>query len=1101
MATTTSFTVVASTGWQPVTETTTISIDGEGSYDMSEYVIHCGSRGEDLYVFFNASDDLLPVELSGTTLTVTGSVSYLQRIEKDNDSENKYSTVGSTLKVNSSDTTGGFILCQRYIFGSDYASIFGLSMLSGSAYDSSKIAFIAGTADLTISNTYYEQFFNKAFTIMPLPALTSKISPSGNTLYITVSASEYKTTQTLTLSNALPHDFTIGGSTGITVSGFTQTAASGTDNHLIIQLKDYSYDIHGRTRPIIRFVSGTNTVSVIISPQLTGFVEPVNVVEPITYKFLACKAETPGMVPLDSGYYAHISFDTQNKLTIPEVPGDYVLTVPQVEISLFQLNKEAADVPAKDVYYISFATIGSNSILIPLTATLNDTTYDITNNDAVYIVRFKLDGIESGTNFSASAQVVGKLINESITGSFGKVPLELTLLGDSSKYQLPYIAIDDGSIALQTVDHAYALPYDDGCLRSSDLDTAGVSTFPSSVDTQNNVINCNDYFRVEFNRETEGMFKKFAAEDTEEKTNIFATTITNDVINGSLDIYNFIDWPKLGFDLGEGRPIACNVPYGKVNVYNIDEGYVTRDYFVYQPASISDGNMQRVVFNINPNWLQTTAAEAFDIKEQTVFGTLPVNTTDKIMTIGNARYFALSLNNTIYSPSDVSEDKMILDISQYFSQLIKQVNIYELLATEKDTKAITYSAKQVGFITKNGYNIGFSDVYQEDDTLQTNKIFLPDNVFNFDRIGTIYNYAASIEDPPTEITSEANIPDYILKTPDLIREDLQSFDLMWLVKDMTALDIKEFTPSAAHTIESNKDLTITVNNHVDWSATNKLTLKGGKWIVNDLSASAAGSIVVNSPDGSSVVAKGWQNKYLSQLGAPSSIQKNLQTIYDALGNTVQRVPINNTVEYAFNVNGIADSTMKQFENLITSLLQTQVHGGDNRISQYTIEVATPGDDGFGKVAVKFSLPSKDGANTKEIIADVSLNIITNTDASEGTKDNDYYVMYYNATTKAIKFVKSTDTSTALDANVYDGVALKLIKTTSDTEGKLRLFFNNSSVVITTPLFVDDFNEGTPTASFTEQLTTAVNGRIIYKLDSIENLVLVDTVNVANMTID
>ena len=147
------------------------------------------------------------------------------------------------------------------------------------------------------------------------------------------------------------------------------------------------------------------------------------------------------------------------------------------------------------------------------------------------------------------------------------------------------------------------------------------------------------------------------------------------------------------------------------------------------------------------------------------------------------------------------------------------------------------------------------------------------------------------------------------------------------------------------------------------------------------------------------------------------------------------------------------------------------------------------------------MPSKDGSRTKEITADVSLNIITNTDAGEGTKDNDYYVMYYNATSKAIKFVKSTDVSTALDANVYDGVALKLIKTASDEQGKLRLFFNNSSVVITTPLFVDDFDEGTPTTSFTEQPATAVNGRIIYKLDGIENLVLVDTVNIADMTIE
>ena len=705
-------------------------------------------------------------------------------------------------------------------------------------------------------------------------------------------------------------------------------------------------------------------------------------------------------------------------------------------------------------------------------------------------------GAQQTDKFPASAQVVGKLINGiAVTGSFGKVPLELTLLGDDSKHQLPYIAIGDGSVPLQTVEHAYALPYDDSYLRSSDLKTAGVSTFPSI--SAGDVIYNSTMFDIEFSRDTEDLFKVYAEDDEDQNTNIFSVSIPTANIN------NHIDWRTLGFELDEeGKPKSAPIKNSSSanRVYNVDEGYIDDNYFESAPIIIEYNYMQHVVFNVNSAWSQTTAAKAFSIEEQTSFENLPVNTTDKLMKIvdkGSSRYFALSINNMIYSPSDVSDGKMTLDISQYFSQVIRTLSIYELKATEEDeTRVITYSIKQVGAICYNTFNIGLSNAYE--DVILKPVSYTPAFVFNFDKIGTLHDYTDTIV--PTSITSEADMPDYILQPFDIqTREDLQSFDLMWVVAGMPALDFKGFTPSAPHTIESNKELTITVNNHVDWTATNALTLKGGKWIVNDLSASSPGAIVVG--DGSSVVAKGWQNKYLSQLGAPSSIQKNLQTIYDALGNVVQRVPINDTVEYAFNVNGIADSTMKQFETLIASLLQTQVHGGDNRISQYTIEIVTPGDDGFGKVAVKFSLPSKDGKNTKEIIADVSLNLITNTNAEEGTKENDYYVMHYNATSKAIKFVKSNDMSTALDANVYDGVALKLIKTASDTQGKLRLFFNNSSVVITTPLFVDDFDNGTPTTSFTEQPATAVNGRIVYKLDGIENLVLVDTVNVADMTIE
>ena len=442
-------------GWQPVNSEDTITIGSTTNLVMKNYVIHFGPSGEDLYAFFDIRNAPLQVALAKTTLTVTGTISYIRRIEKDAEQENTYNTVDSRLSFD--DTiTGGLQLVQRFIIiinGYGGSNIFGKTMLSGSSYNNNnKYVYVTGDVRINIDLSNYDMFFKNDFTIMPLPALTSTITPNTNTLYITKSAINFKTSQVINIINdELPQNFTIGGSTGITVSGFTQNAASGTDNHLVIQLYvATSKQIHGRTAPIIRFIAGTNTATVEMKNNLIGFIEPVSVVKNILYRFLAGKSGTPGIVSLDAINLAKITFDTTSKITIPEVSDEPVLTELLTD-TLYQLNKEAIDVPAKDVYYISFAIIDKSVPETPklatLTATPNDTKYDIVSNDAVYIVRFKL-GEESEGKFPASAQVVGKLLNAFVTYSFNKIPLELTQLGNVSKHQLPYINIGNGSTVL-----------------------------------------------------------------------------------------------------------------------------------------------------------------------------------------------------------------------------------------------------------------------------------------------------------------------------------------------------------------------------------------------------------------------------------------------------------------------------------------------------------------------------------------------------------------------------------------------------------------------------------------------------------------------------
>ena len=1123
--TTTQFTVVATTGWQPVADETQITIGSTANLVMKQYVIHFGNSGVDYFAFFSGENAPLSFALSETTLTVNGTVSYVQQIEKDATKENTYNVVGSKLMFNSA-ITGGFQLSHRYIVNAGYSDKpFGNTMLNVSAYDPSKVGYIAGSTFLSINNDDYEQFFKKSFIIKPLPALTSAITDTADTLYITAAISEFKTNQEIIL-NLTKHSktFTIGGSTGITVEGFTATSANGDDNHLVINLTASNDVVHGRTIPVIKFVNGTDKASVNVN-ELAGFVEPVSVVQDIVYKFKAGANGSAGMVMIDTTNIGNITFDTTNKLTIPESSIEPVLTAPG-DKQLFALNVEAAPALAEGIYLFSLVTIDNSTPtapkLKPLTGAL-DTTHNFTSKDAVYIVRFKL-GAEATSKFPASAQVVGRVVNNvDSTVSISiitRVPLELTHLGDNTKKQLVYIGIGDNTTALTTVDRVYALPIDENVLRSSDLKQAGVGQFPSAINN-GEIITLNNSLVIEFSKGTEDMFKVYAPEDTDKKTNIFATNIGFPII--SFNIYNSLDWSALGFELdGDGKPTTPPITTSSVNiVYNIDGGFIIKDYFSTEPIKIYNDRMLEPEFNVNDAWTQKPASNVFAdaftggvqsvefavIKDDPSDDNMTVKPTDKLMVFdSDKRYYVIASDeDTLITLPDISDNKMTLKLDNPVNRLI----VYELkVTTDVGAKATTYSAVLTGLISNaEAINIALSDIYDKGKLLN-NIRYRPSYIFNSNVIGKVFNYSAL----PIEITSESDMPDYILagQSPKT-RDDLSAFHLMWLSNTTSStLDIKGFTPTSAHTIESDKGFTITVNNYVDWSDTNKLTLKGGKWIINDMSASTTDSIDVSGgAEGSTIVQKGWENKYLSQLGAPSSIQKNLQTIYDALGNTVQRVQIDGSSAYAFNVDDITEKALSKLSTVITHLLQTQVHGSNNRISQYSVKIGTAGDNGYGKVAIEFSIPAKSGlaSSAKSITADVSLNVITHTDDEEGTKENDYYVMYAKADGSNVMFAKSadfdvSDKSSYLAANVYDGIMLKRVKSSAAGAGDLRLFFNNTAAVITTPLFSDDFLEASgPIAAITEQPTsTNINGRIVYNVEGIENIILVDTQNVAGMTV-
>ena len=160
-------------GWQPVEDETIITIGSNSGLKMSEYVIHF-DEGSDYYVFFNASNEPLTIQLAGTNLTVTGDVSCLCQIEQDttNDVLYKFVYVDNRMiqiKYNI-DTTQEYIglnLDRFYIINTN-AKIFGRQMLNNDIYNKNNTILISneyvnGYTDL------YNYLLYKSFFITILP--------------------------------------------------------------------------------------------------------------------------------------------------------------------------------------------------------------------------------------------------------------------------------------------------------------------------------------------------------------------------------------------------------------------------------------------------------------------------------------------------------------------------------------------------------------------------------------------------------------------------------------------------------------------------------------------------------------------------------------------------------------------------------------------------------------------------------------------------------------------------------------------------------------------------------------------------------------------
>ena len=1079
-------------GWQPVSDDSTITIGTTSGLTASEYLIHFGEHGSDYYVFTNNSNEAFSVQLGGTDLTVNSdSVKYIQRVEQDSDTPTKYNCLGPSLMIDTALNSGGFQLTQRYKLGSVESMCAGKSILDVSTYDDSKLAYLynnnAGISEIN-------DFFIKPFTINSFWLSTTTITPNSDALYIIVdSSSDTELALNMVANYEFIKDSTIGGDTGIIVGDDFSS-----DKTLTITVNlSGNINLHGRTKPIIKFDESSNVTNLSINMDTCAldFVEPSYCIKTQALALKIGASGSPGAVLLED--ISVIEFDTTTELTIRETSAQPTLTAPSAN-QVFALNVESA--PSLGIGSVLFSVVNiDKSTLKPLTLLKggydDEGKYGIATKDAVYLVMFKL-GEQSGDKWPAVAHVVGKINNNGV--GVATVPTnDLIYLGEADKQQLVYISIGNGALALTTnVSMQYVLPYDTNIFRSADLKAAGVNTWPTQL-TLDNTISCVGEIIYEFSKGTEDMFIIGSP-------NMFSTSFND---SNYFDIYNYINWSNLGFEMTDDKPTTKPIKIKgprRIHINNVDDAILTKDYVDTTVTIYINQYIQTLTFeNIADTWTQFTMSDApFSLSSDTQFTDSnsinniiikPTTNVIKFTDGSTTRYFVIydTTNNIVIDMPTISGRTATVTLDKPSLSIL----LYEITQTDGGAKAVEYHYKQVGRLINNVQNssnfignIGLSNVYLIDD-LATNYNFLDKYVFSSDKIGNVKIYAT----PPTPITTESTIPDYILIRTDLQhRDNIQSFDLIWILIDtssISTLSIKDFVPTTSHTIESSPDMTITLTNEVNWTKDNQLILKGGTWIVNNKSNSEIGSIMNN---GVSVItsAPGWENKYLSQIGANSSIQKNLQTIYDALGQTVSRVSVGDDIQYAVNVNNFSNDLFQELIDRISNAMQVSVSSGENKISDYVVKLGESSTD-IKPIHVVFNIPSKGGSTPKEITAEVSLNLLTNN--TDQSTEHDYYKMFYNTVEKSVLFSKDEGNS-QLDSALFNGVAIKRVGQTP------KLFFNNSVLVITTPLFAEDFDDELPDTITEQFISPTSNGRLVYKLVGVSNLILVDTVNKAGVVI-
>ena len=482
---------------------------------------------------------------------------------------------------------------------------------------------------------------------------------------------------------------------------------------------------------------------------------------------------------------------------------------------------------------------------------------------------------------------------------------------------------------------------------------------------------------------------------------------------------------------------------------------------------------------------------------------LSIRQTDNVLVHRNDnRYFVFydDVNKQTYYPS-TSENNITVN-GMNAQEKVRMVELYQNEQSEWLNKNVCYITNSA-VPSAGDIFMPFSTIYSSSDDYLNSENDRTEDAVLIDKVclqsATIPNIllVGSVDDLPETFTQLNTLPNVILslasidtKTdtltiPNNVNNVFVVVDMQTVVSPLHyAYNIKltdEMPDSVVYSLRSDSNANITINNYsmfTKQTTTQQFMFNEGNYTVNDYVNNNKIHYIADAKRNSSLVVNlfGFANGNLSLLGSLSSIQKNLQTIYNALGQTIIREQVGDITQYSTYCGGMT-SNCKQ---IITDIVKNNVPPIEfpeelDKVSiiKYYSLTLTGESNNIGRVLCTFTLPKHSVVNQtdedKTIQAIVMLSIIEN----NATKA---YYMYYDKDNKQVIFSSATtaanvdNDTNCLSSYVFEGVDIKQITHNGITNNMV--VFNNHVCNID----VENVSD---------------NDDVVYKFVDFENIALVD----------
>ena len=453
---------------------------------------------------------------------------------------------------------------------------------------------------------------------------------------------------------------------------------------------------------------------------------------------------------------------------------------------------------------------------------------------------------------------------------------------------------------------------------------------------------------------------------------------------------------------------------------------------------------------------------------------LSVKPTDNVLVHRNDnRYFVFydDVNKQTHYPSTSGENITVNGMNA--QEKVRMVEIYKDEQNKWLNKNVCYITNSAVPSAGNVF-MPFSTIYSSfDDYLNGENDDTEDAVF-IDKVclqsATIPNILLvdSVDNLPETFTQLNTLPNVILSlasidtktdtltVPNNVNNVFVVIDMETVVSPLHyTYNIKltdEIPDSVVYSSQSDSNANITINNYSKFTkqtTDQQFIFYEGNYTVNDYVNNDRIHYIADAQRNSSLVVNlfGFANGKLSLLGSLSSTQKNLQTIYDALGQTIIREQTGDTARYSTCIGGMT-SNCKQ---IITDIVKNNVPPIEfpeelNKVSviKYYSLTLTNESNNIGKVLCTFTLPKHSVVNQTDEDKTIQANIMFTIIEDNATKS---YYMYYDKANKQVIFSSAlTAANINKDTNclspyVYDGVDIKQI-THNDITNNMVVFGNH-----------------------------------------------------------